>query len=148
MRRLLLLALLPLAGCALNMRLLEDGKAHQGKFSPASRSIEATIDGDFYTGPMSQGTSVGIGQAWSGGKMATGTMVGTNGQYSAVMTNKAGKVIRCQFQAALGAGTGVCQDNSGRTFDLVIGSMPNDPPSQYQTAPSGACSTYVNGRCS
>ena len=46
-------AALVLSGCALNMRLLEDGKVHRGTFDPAGRKMGVTIDGDRFAGSVS-----------------------------------------------------------------------------------------------
>lgn len=118
----ILAAALMLSGCALNVRLLEDGKSYAGSFNVASRSMEVVIDGDLYTGPLSRGMAAGITTGFSGTRMFTGTTIMASDQFQALLTNSAGKVLRCQFQSALGHGQGVCQNNEGRTFDLVQGS--------------------------
>lgn len=123
------------SGCALNMRLLEDGKVHQGEFSPGTRSMSATIDGDFYEGPISQGSAVGFGTAFSGGKVGFGTMTASSSQFTGILTNRTGKVIQCQFNAALGAGSGMCEGMDGRRYALVIGRMPSDPKPDTWCAP-------------
>lgn len=134
-----------LAGCAMNFRLLEDGKVHHGVIHQASRSMEATIDGERYSGPASQAVGVGFGQTFYNGRVGFGTTTVASGQWQGLLTNASGKVIRCQFQAAFHAGQGMCQDNNGRTFDLVIGSMPGDTPS---AAPSQCTyGVFSNGRC-
>lgn len=135
-----------LSGCAQNFRLLEDGKVHHGVLHQASKTMEASIDGERYSGPASQGMGVGFGQAFYNGRVGFGTTTVASGQWQGLLTNASGKVIRCQFQAALGAGQGICQDNAGRTFDLIIGAMPGDPP----TASKQTCNhgTFIsNGRC-
>lgn len=118
-----------ISGCAQNFRLLEDGKVHHGVLHQASKTMEATIDGVRFSGPASQGVAVGFGQTFYNGRMGFGTSTIASGQWQGLLTNASGKVIRCQFQAALGSGQGICQDNNGRNFDMVIGSMPGDPPS-------------------
>lgn len=134
-----------LVGCAQNFRLLEDGKVHHGVLHQASKTIEATIDGDRFSGPASQGVAVGFGQTFYNGRMGFGTSTIVSGQWQALLTNSSGKVIRCQFQAAAGSGQGLCQDNNGRNFDMVIGSMPGDPPA----VTSKQCNhgVFANGRC-
>lgn len=135
-----------LSGCAQNFRLLEDGKVHKGVFNQASRTMEAIIDGEQFSGPASQGVGVGFGQTFYGGRVGFTTTTVATGQFQGLLTNAGGKVIRCQFQAALGSGQGVCQDNNGRTFDMVIGSMPGDAPTEM----SQRCNhgVFANGRCS
>lgn len=133
---------LALTGCALPMRLLEDGKAHPGQFSPASRSMEATIDGDRYSGPISQGMTVGFGTAFSGGRTAFGTGIGSSNQFQGLMMNKDRKVINCQFQSALGMGTGMCEALDGRRFALVIGDLPEEAAAK---APPAHCRGSTGG---
>ena len=108
-----------LAGCALNVKLLEDGKAHAGNFDVAAGTMEVVIDGDRYAGRLSRGTSAAFFTGMAGTRLVTGTSVIASDQFQAVLTNSAGRVLRCQFQSALGRGTGLCQNNEGRTFDLV-----------------------------
>ena len=153
MRKLLLIALLPLVGCAGQLRLLEDGKVHHGTYSQASRSVEVTIDGVRYAGGFTQNQTVAFGQgfgtAYSGGRTAFGTGFGTsvasNGSGQAVLTSPDGKVIQCVFQAAMGRGQGQCEALDGRRFVLVIGDMPGDPPS----ASAQQCNhgVWAKGRC-
>lgn len=112
---------LSLVGCAGNLRLLEDGKAHSGSWNAATKTLEVTIDGRKYSGTFSQNASVGFGSGVSGGKFATGTAIGSNGGGQAVMTSDDGKVIQCVFQAALGRGQGQCEGLDGRRFVLLIG---------------------------
>lgn len=134
-----------LSGCAMNFRLLEDGKVHHGTLHQASRSMEAVIDGERYTGPASQGMGVGFGQTFYNGRVGFGTTTVASGQWQGLLTNASGKVIRCQFQAAMGSGQGMCQDNNGRNFDMVIGSMPGHAPSV--TAKQCNHGVFANGRC-
>lgn len=107
------------SGCALNVRLLEDGKAHAGSFNVASRSMEVTIDGDKYEGPLYRGAAVGFGTGFVGVRSFNTTSIMASDQFQALLTNAAGKVLRCQFQSSFGRGQGMCQTNDGRTFDLV-----------------------------
>lgn len=134
-----------LSGCAQNFRLLEDGKVHHGTLFQASKTMEATIDGEKFSGPASQAVGVGFGQTFYNGRVGFGTTTVASGQWQGLLTNSSGKVIRCQFQAALGSGQGICQDNNGRNFDLVIGSMPGDPPSAASTQCGQG--VFANGRC-
>lgn len=146
-----------LAGCAGNLRLLEDGKLHSGSWNAASKTMEVTIEGRQYTGDFSQNVSVGFGQsfgtAFSGGRTAFGSGFGTslasNGSGQAVMTSADGKVIQCIFQAQMGRGSGQCEGMDGRRYVLVIGDQPGDAAARGQIPMSmSACAgTYVNGRC-
>lgn len=107
-------------GCALNVRLLEDGKAHLGNFNPSTGTMEVTIDGDPYKGTVHRGAPpVGFMTGFSGTRTFTGTTMMVSSDFSSLLTNSAGKILRCQFNSALGRGQGLCQMNDGRTFDLV-----------------------------
>jgi hypothetical protein len=121
MRKLLLIALLPLAGCAGNLQLLEQGKSHHGTWNAASKTLDATVDGTKYAGTFSQGATVGFGTGVSGTSFATGTAISSNGSGQAILTSADGKVIQCVFQASLGRGQGQCEGMDGRRFVLVIG---------------------------
>lgn len=110
-----------LCGCAGNLRLLEDGKVHQGTWNAASKTLEATVDGRKYSGTFSQGATIGTGFATSGASSAIGTSLSSNGGGQAVLTSNDGKVIECVFQASLGRGQGQCQGMDGRRYVLVIG---------------------------
>lgn len=108
-----------LAGCALNARLLEDGKQHPAVFDVASGTMTVTIDGDVYTGTLSRGLTTGFISGNVGTQFVSGTTIIASDQFQALLTNKAGKILRCQFRSSLGRGQGVCQQNDGRTFDFV-----------------------------
>lgn len=130
-------AAVSLAGCAGNLRLLEEGKSHPGTWNAASKTMEANVDGRQYSGSFSQNVTVGFGQsfgtAFSGNRTAYGSGFGTsfasNGSGQAVMTSSDGKAIQCFFQAQMGRGSGQCEGLDGRRYVLVIG---GDAP-QYQT---------------
>lgn len=134
-----------LSGCSHNFRLLEDGKVHQGVLNQAAKTIEATIDGVKFSGPASQGVGVGFGQTFYGGKVGFGTTTMVTGQWQGLMTDASGKVIRCQFQFMAGSGQGMCQDNSGRTYDMVFGGLATPDASGASTVCSAG--VIANGRC-
>lgn len=108
-----------LSGCALNVRLLEQGKEHQGTFNPPARAMEVTIDGEKYTGSLSGGSAPGFATMYTprGPVMAT-TGVAT-GQFNATLTSPSGKVIVCQFNSMMGSGSGTCEGLDGRRFAFV-----------------------------
>lgn len=161
MRIALLCAAALLCGCAGNVKLLEDGKVHYGKYSQASRSVEVTIDGLKYSGTYAQNTTVGFGQsfgtAFSGTRTAYGTGFGTsvasNGSGQTVLTAEGGKAIQCVFQAQMGQGSGMCEGLDGKRYIMVIGGDdPGNPNNaQFQQPATGKpnqCSgTWANGRC-
>lgn len=83
--------------------------------------MQVTIDGDRYTGPLHRGVTAGLITSYSGTRMSTGTVIMPGTDFQSVLTNSAGRILRCQFNSALGSGQGVCQMNDGRTFALVQG---------------------------
>jgi len=121
MRVILLAASIALAGCAGNLKLIEQGKSHPGTWNAATKTLEATVDGTKYTGTFSQNASVGFGTGVSGTSFATGTAIGSNGSGQAILTSADGKIIQCVFQASLGRGQGQCEGGDGRRFVMVIG---------------------------
>lgn len=119
---LLLAGSLLLTACAGNVRLIEDGKVHLGKYDTASRMVEVSVDGVRYSGPFVQNTGVGVTTAFIGGRLVTGTTITGDGSGQALLTSPDGKVIRCQFGSVVGfRGQGRCENNAGKTYDLLIG---------------------------
>lgn len=114
-----LLATVVLSGCALNYRLLEDGKEHAGSFSTPSRTMEVVIDGEKYTGTLSQGMSTGVTTMYTRRGPVMGTGVAGSGQFNATMQSASGKVLVCQFSSAMGTGSGTCEGLDGRRFAFV-----------------------------
>jgi hypothetical protein len=110
-----------LAGCAGNLKLLEDGKVSYGKWNGITRNIEATIDGKEYRGTFERTANVGYGVGFSGAHVGSAVAVGSNGGGQAVLTSEDGKVIQCVFSASFGHGQGQCEGMDGRRFVLVIG---------------------------
>lgn len=120
MRGLIILAAaLTLTGCALNYRLLEDGKEHAGSFSTPSRTMEVEIEGEKYTGTLSQGMSTGVTTMYTRRGPVIGTGVAGSGQFNATMRSASGKVLVCQFSSAMGTGSGTCEGLDGRRFAFV-----------------------------
>lgn len=122
MKKLFLIALLPLAGCAGNLRLLEDGRAHQGTWSGTSKTMEASIDGVKYSGPFYVNDTPVVGTSFVGTRAVTTVGVAGNDNVTAVLSSPDGKVLRCSFRASSGRGQGQCSNNSGKVYDLIIGS--------------------------
>jgi hypothetical protein len=113
---------LAITGCAGNIKLLEDGKVHSGKYDQLSKSIEVTIDGVPYKGTYSQNASAGFGTAIAGTQVATGVMTMSDGSGQALLVSPEGKVLRCRFGAVVAwRGQGQCQNNDGKLYDLLIG---------------------------
>jgi hypothetical protein len=126
-RLLAISAALTLGACAPGIRLLEDGKAHGGVVDFIASTMTVSIDGDTYTGPITRGVSTGFMTGFAGTRAYSGTMIGISDQFQALLTNSAGKILRCQFQSAGGRGQGICQNNDGRTFDFVQGGGGGQP---------------------
>ena len=80
-----------------------------------------TIDGDLYAGTVSRGVSSAFMSGFARGKPVFGNAIMISDQFQGLLTNKQGKVLRCAIQSAGGRGHGLCQDNSGRNFDVLIG---------------------------
>ena len=116
------LAVAQLMGCAGNLKLVEDGKVHSGRYDQLSKSVEINVDGVLYRGSFVQGMSAGFGTVVTGTRVGTGTMVTTDGSGQALLTSPEGKVLRCVFGSVVAwRGQGQCQTNDGRLFDLLIG---------------------------
>lgn len=110
-----------LTGCAGNIKLLEDGKVHQGHFQQGTNTVEVDVDGVRYSGTYSQSVSVGIGAGFAGRSAFTGTFLGTDGGGQALMTSPTGKVLRCAFGSVVAMrGQGACESNDGKRYDMLI----------------------------
>lgn len=116
------IAVLLATGCAGNLKLLEDGKVHTGKYDQLSKSIEISIDGVLYKGTYAQNASAGFGTVVAGTQVATGVMSMTDGSGQALLVSPEGKVLRCRFGSVVAwRGQGQCQNNDGKLYDLLIG---------------------------
>ena len=110
------------------------GQVATGVANEAGKTIEIQFEGHLYKGRYSYDgggvvsvQSFGTSQAFSGARSVTaqGSSYGTayvpgtgNGRIFAIAPS--GNSIRCEFQYKGGSGLGVCEDNQGRVFDLVI----------------------------
>jgi len=115
-------AALSLVACSFPMKLLDNGRVHEGTYRPGpGPSMDVSVDGIAYSGKIQQNVGVGFGTGMVAGKPinTTGFTVGSGAQ--ALMTSKDGKWIACQFSAAAGSGSGMCQDAAGKNYGLVIG---------------------------
>ena len=109
-------------GCAGNLRLLEDGKVHVGRYDQLSRTLEINIDGVIYSGTFVQGVTSAVGVSMVGARTVPTIGVGTDGGGQALLTSPQGKILRCQFGPVVGwRGQGQCQSNDGKVYDLLIG---------------------------
>lgn len=122
MKRIAILAVsVALTGCAFHMRMLEDGHTYQGVFDPAGGKMSVDINGDTFAGPLYRGVSPGIGAGVAGTTPVVVSTFGGLDQFYALLTNASGTVMRCQIQSIAARGQGICQTNSGRTLDVLIG---------------------------
>jgi hypothetical protein len=127
-----------LAGCAypfiLNPR--DGGPRGEGSAHSESKLVTFNLGGKIY-----QGTYV-----YDGGSVATGYSSGSSGgfigPYAVTGTSRSssmiyipgsgngrltafapdGSAVRCEFTYRSGGGVGVCQDNDGHNYDMLIGS--------------------------
>ncbi|WP_296596454.1 hypothetical protein [Phenylobacterium sp.] len=122
------------AGCSHGLLLTpQDGVGPVGRGSaPTSMgySGKMTVDlaGKHYVGDwtlQSTGGGVGIGTAFSGGTVASGSFVGlsANGNGRAYLTEAGGASLACQFtyNEMSATGIGVCRSSvDGKLYDLAI----------------------------
>jgi hypothetical protein len=125
---LLFLTIAFLSGCAGNIKLVEEGKIHHGRYDQISKKIEVSIDNVIYRGSYSQSVTstaaTGTIIKNSPFTVQTGTAFGstTDGSGQAILISSDGKVIRCNFGSIVAwRGQGQCQSNSGKSYDLIIG---------------------------
>lgn len=110
-----------LTGCAGNIKLLEDGKVHQGRFQQGTNTVEVDIDGIRYSGTYSQNLGVGFGTGLAGRSLISGSFVTSDGSGQALMTSPTGKVLRCVFGTVVAMrGQGLCENNDAKRYDMII----------------------------
>jgi hypothetical protein len=128
-RAIALLAVALLSGCAHRLTIqAPDGSGGEGQASrgAGSGSMELFIDGKRYVGRWTAATEggVGFGTLLAGSRMATASTVAVGGSRGlALLRSPEGGTLRCEFvySGLSAAGYGVCQDGTGKTFDLMIG---------------------------
>lgn len=129
MKKLLLLALLPLAGCAMNVTMMprDSGKTYAGELNPSGGgggSMSMTIGEDKCTGPAARVASnqtFGFLTTYGKGGSSFGT-VATDGDVSvkAVMSCPSGRGLRCDLTGQSGTGGGICVDDQAKVYDVVF----------------------------
>ena len=118
----LVLLSITIAGCAGNLKLIEDGKIHYGSYDQLSKTLQVSINGVLYKGTYSQGVSLSTGGVAVGSQIATGFSTTTDGSGQALLLSPDGKVLRCRFGSVVAwRGQGQCTSNDGRLYDLLIG---------------------------
>jgi hypothetical protein len=91
-------------------------------------TMSVDIDGRLYSGPMFRTASsdaFGFFQAYSGTKSAFGTSqtFGGNVAVKAILSSPDNHGLRCDMTGdGRGHGGGICVDDQGRVFDVLIGS--------------------------
>ena len=117
----MLLTVTALAGCGGSLKLLEEGKVHQGTYDAVAKSMTVSIDGFKYTGTylLNNGSTFSSGFAGSRFVTMQGTSSATMGR--GLLTSETGKVLRCEFAVQGMSAQGACQDNAGRYYDLIAG---------------------------
>lgn len=130
MRKLLLIAMLPLAGCAMNVTMMprDSGKTYAGELlykGGGSGTMAVSLDGDQCTGPavrVASNESIGVINTFGRGGVGTGVVVSDAGNVGikAMMTCQSGKGLRCDMTGRDGNGGGICTDDASRVFDVII----------------------------
>ena len=136
MKKILLLALIALAGCASPMAVTmmprDSGAAFQGQLIPAgsgSGSMTASIDGVSCSGPAARvasnesfGFSTLYGTNSRGQAVSALGTTATSGDVTvkAIMSCSDGKGLRCDITGRDGAGGGICVNDAGKVFDVVV----------------------------
>lgn len=122
-----------LAGCshALELHSRDGAPSGSGSAEEVMRSVTIDLGGKVYRGTYTfnggsviSTTSTAFGSSSRGGT-ATATAYGTtyapgSGNGRIFATSGPGDSIRCEFSFRGMNGLGVCSDNSGRVYDLVI----------------------------
>lgn len=134
-RVLIAVSVLSLSGCALDVALMERGGPATGggkvPYTMAkSGEITIALGGEEYAGRwvLAQGGSYSLasmsGASPAGGMSAVGTGVNFDaaGNGNILARSASGKGLRCVFNYSgfSRTGTGLCQDDNGRLYDMQI----------------------------
>ena len=113
---------LALAGCGGSLRLIADGRAHNGSFNKVTKSMQVTIDGRLYKGPYVLDAVRGVGSAFSSsGQFVTSSGTAMSSNARALLVSDDNQVLRCQFAAGMLEALGVCVDGTGKSYDMIAG---------------------------
>ena len=114
---------LALAGCGGSLRLIADGRAHNGSFNKVTKSMQVTIDGRVYKGPYVLDAVRGFGSAFSSssGQFVTSSGTAMSSNARALLVSDDNQVRRCQFAAGMLEAVGVCVDGAGKSYDMIAG---------------------------
>ncbi|WP_156955306.1 hypothetical protein [Polaromonas glacialis] len=117
----MLLTVTALAGCGGSLKLLEEGKVHQGTYDAIAKSMTVSIDGIKYNGTYLLNNGSTFSSGFAGRRFVTmqGTSSATMGR--GLLNSETGKVLRCEFAVQGMSAQGACQDNAGRYYDLIAG---------------------------
>lgn len=115
----LLVVVTALVGCTGSAVMVRDGAAYPVDYNKATRTMSVSMDGETYSGGLIRNTSFGLAQSYGGGRIATGTAIGTNNQARATLMSPSNKILRCDLNLSFGSAQGICQDPQGRFYDVV-----------------------------
>ena len=110
-----------LVGCGGSLKLLEEGKVHQGTYDAISKSISVTIDGTKYSGSYLLNNGATFSSGFAGSRFVTMQGVSSATMGRGLLTSEAGRVLRCEFAVQGMNAQGACQDSTGRFYDLIAG---------------------------
>lgn len=115
------MAVLVLTACSGWVKLLEEGKAHSGKYDSMNKSLEVSINGTLYSGNYVLNSSASYGGIFTGTRYVPINSYTGGNMGRAILTSPDGKVLRCEFMVQGSAAQGACSDNNGKHFDLIAG---------------------------
>lgn len=120
MKKMLVIAVVMLSGCAYNATLYPrgGGTTLTGEYNKGSRSMSVALDGSAYEGDVVNGMTNGMAFA-VGRSFTTMPMMMQNNQHSATLVGPRG-AIRCDFMVQGSSGNGVCQGPDSTVYDLVL----------------------------
>jgi hypothetical protein len=112
----------------------DGGPSGEGEARERGREVTIIMAGQIYrgqylidTGKTVTSTNVGSANAYAGstsasvtGRSTTNTYIPGSGNGQLLATSQSGDALRCEFQYVRGGGFGVCRNNAGKEFDLLI----------------------------
>ena len=110
-----------LVGCAGSLKLLEEGKVHQGTYDAIAKTMSVTIEGTKFNGTYIVNSGSTFSSGFVGRRAVTMQGVSSATMGRGLMTSDTGRVLRCEFAVQGMSAQGACQDNTGRFYDLIAG---------------------------
>jgi hypothetical protein len=135
MRELFLVALVTLAGCSHQISLMprDGGQAGAGEANESGKKVTINLNGRTYMGTYVHDGGKVItrqlyrpAQAYSGVVYATAFGSSTATTYvpgsgnGKILATSDGDALHCDFQYSDSTGIGICTDNAGKQYDLLI----------------------------